>query len=264
MKLSSAIVKIVLAMTLVVAVAAVITWLHYRKLNNSVDPRIVKARELYGSYNKRVAAGDYAGIRAMLDSADSIYSEIPHYADSWERGVLWNNFAALCITSLLSADSIPIETGPFPGVHKDTLILMANDHLDRALRAYETLASQYGGLSQEQVEQKIRSEFLAGLEGYSDKQKDRFLAARAREIVAALAEKDRRMSVCHTNLGIVARYQEDYLQAVMHYQTALSLWDRNLEAENNLNSLLGKPLKKRNFLQKLFPPQRGSNKTDSL
>ncbi|MCK4748009.1 MAG: tetratricopeptide repeat protein, partial [Bacteroidales bacterium] len=67
---------------------------------------------------------------------------------------------------------------------------------------------------------------------------------------------NRRLSVCHTNLGVIYRHQGAYVEAAEEYQKALALWDRNLEAENNLNKLLNKPLKKRNMMQKLFPPNR--------
>ncbi|MBE0640814.1 MAG: hypothetical protein IH599_02180 [Bacteroidales bacterium] len=264
MKHLSASGKIVLIMTVVVAVASVIIWRHYRNLNAGVDPRIIKARELYGSYNASVAAGDYPAVLALLDTAEEIYSGIPHYADSWEMGVLRNNRAALCLTIALYADSIPAENHPFPGVGQDSLITLTADHLAIAMKIYESMDDQYGGLTQEQIAEQIRDEFLDGLEDYESEAQDRFIETRAKEIINALTEKDMRMSVCHTNLGIVARYRTDYEGAIEHYQTALRLWDRNLEAENNLNSLLGLPLKKRNFLQKLFPPQRGSNKTDSL
>jgi hypothetical protein len=51
----------------------------------------------------------------------------------------------------------------------------------------------------------------------------------------------------------------DYEKAINNYQKAIDLWDQNLTAENNLNILLGKPLKKRNLIQKLFPPKRKEN-----
>ena len=72
----------------------------------------------------------------------------------------------------------------------------------------------------------------------------------------ALKETDRRLSVCYTNLGVIERTRGNYQEAIMNYEKALNLWDRNLEAENNLNRLLGRPIKKRNLLQKLFPPDR--------
>jgi len=33
----------------------------------------------------------------------------------------------------------------------------------------------------------------------------------------------------------------------------MELWGENLTAENNLNILLGRPVRKRTFIQKMFP-----------
>jgi len=88
----------------------------------------------------------------------------------------------------------------------------------------------------------------------------KFLENRVQEIIMAQGENDRRLSVCRTNLGVVYRYQGAYLEAVQQYEMAIELWDRNLEAENNLNKLINKPLKKRSIIQKIFPPERGVKK----
>lgn len=262
MKHLSPVWKVVLIMVVVVAAGTLITWRHYKKINGGVDPRVIEARELYGTYNTYVAAGNYHAVKALLETADTIYAGIPHYADSWERAVLWNNLAALYLTVALYADSIPAEANPFHGIGSDSLIVLTERSLNTAMIIYESMGDRYGGATPEQIREQIRFGFLDGLQGYGKKDKERYLEARAIEIHSALAEKDMRMSVCHTNLGIVCRYREDYKGAIIHYQTALRLWDRNLEAENNLNSLLGRPLKKRNFLQKLFPPERSSAKTN--
>jgi hypothetical protein len=39
---------------------------------------------------------------------------------------------------------------------------------------------------------------------------------------------------------------------------AIKLWDQNLDAQNNLNLLLNEEKVERSFLQKLFPPKRGT------
>ena len=97
---------------------------------------------------------------------------------------------------------------------------------------------------------------MEGLESITPDLKTKYIKARTKDIEKAILENDRRLSVCYTNLGIVFRQREQYKQAAEQYKKALELWDRNLNAENNLNVLLGKPLKKRNIIQKLFPPER--------
>ena len=86
-----------------------------------------------------------------------------------------------------------------------------------------------------------------------------FIKKRITEITEAQTETKRRLSVSYTNLGLVYRQQLKYEDAVLSYQKAIENWDRNLTAENNLNKLLGRPEKKRNLIQKLFPPERAQN-----
>ena len=68
-----------------------------------------------------------------------------------------------------------------------------------------------------------------------------------------IKETPRRLSVSYTNLGIMYRFREDYENAALSYKKAMDLWEDNLSAENNLNILLGRPLKKRSLLRKIFP-----------
>ena len=106
----------------------------------------------------------------------------------------------------------------------------------------------------EDIAVSIREEFLSGLE--VDDHPEKYLQHRAKEIEQALTEVPRRLSVAYTNLGVIYRYREDYKKAAELYQKALSLWEDNLDAENNLNHLLGQPIRKRNFFQKMFPGER--------
>jgi len=85
---------------------------------------------------------------------------------------------------------------------------------------------------------------------------EEYLENRVREIIEALPENSRRLSVAYTNLGVAERHLGNYEQAMQHYQKALELWDRNLAAENNINILLGKPIRQRGVLEKLFPPDK--------
>ena len=251
-------------MTALAIVAAGIIWRHYDRINDGADPRTLVARKLYGTYNSLASAGDYIGVKTLLDSLEGIYAAIPHYTDSWESAVILNNHAALCLTLALYGDSIPQHRNPYPGMQKDSLIDLSERFLNGAMRVYEAMDSLYGGLNEAQIKEDIRPVFLIGLETFPAERQEHFLETRAGEILTALDEKDMRMSVCYNNLGIICSSREDYQGAMQHYTTALSLWDRNLDAENNLNRLLGQPLKTRHFLQRLFPPKRGStSKNDS-
>ena len=129
-------------------------------------------------------------------------------------------------------------------------------HALKAITIYETWGREFEGMNEKEISSRIEAGFIEGFGDLNPEQVNRYLKNRVREIEAALNENSRRLSVCHTNLGVIYRHQENYVDAVKQYDIALTLWDRNLDAENNLNKLLNKPLKKRNLIQKLFPPER--------
>lgn len=247
---------IILIMIAVVITGILIARSYYGKINSSVDPRITKARELYSHYNLLARSGDYYAIFALLDSIEQIYDDIPHYQSSFEMGVLDNNRAAALLTLALYMDTIPLVSNPFPELTVDSMVALAGFYSRKAIATYNTWNETYEGKSAQQIYQIIKPGFSTGLELASSGQLDSYLDARIREIEEALQENKRRLSVSHSNLGLVYRYQGDYENAVAQYEKALLLWDRNLEAENNLNRLLNRPLKKRNLIQRLFPPKR--------
>ena len=247
---------LVLVMVAVVIIGVVVAKSYYGNINRSVDPRVVQARELYSRYDQYARTGDYYRIFALLDSIEQIYMETEHYRGSFETGVLENNRAAALLTIALYADSIPRPNNPFHGQDADTIVKLARTHALKSIHTFETWNHEFEGKSGEEIWEMIEPGFTDGL-GQSDPgQMKRVLTNRVREIETALRENNRRLSVCHTNLGVIYRHQGAYVEAAEEYQKALALWDRNLEAENNLNKLLNKPLKKRNMMQKLFPPNR--------
>ena len=221
-----------------------------------MDPRILEARELYSTYNGMAQEGDYYRVFALLDSIERIYKQHDHYRNSFELGVLDNNRAAALLTLALHSETIAPAAHPFPGISSDSLVNLAEVHVNRAIRTYTEWHDLYASKSSRQILQTIEKEFLEGLEQAEPGLRSKYLEARVDEIKVAVMENDRRLSVCFTNLGLVHRHMGDNESAVKQYEKAIELWDRNLEAENNLNRLLNRPLKKRNLIQKLFPPGR--------
>jgi len=230
--------------------------IYYGSENNSVDPRVAPARELYAKYDEYARQGDYHKIFSLLDSVEMIYRSYSHYRNSYEMGVLHNNRAAALITIALYSDSIDAGFNPFYGSNPDSVMKLAGAELDRAITIYDEWLGEYADKSEERISEIIGTEFRAGLNNSEPQLIEKYRDARSGEIVMAVKETGRRLSVCYTNLGVIKRYNEEYEEAVLCYQKAMELWDRNLSAENNLNALLGKPLKKRNFIQKMFPPER--------
>jgi tetratricopeptide (TPR) repeat protein len=248
--------RLVGIMVIIVVAGILIARSYYGNLNRSVDPRIKQARELYEQYDKFARAGDYYLIFTLLDSISIVYLGVPHYAESFELGVLHNNRAAAMLTIAIYGDSIPETLNPFLKLHADSIVAMAENNIRSAISIYEGWNQRFDGKDDEKIRQMIEREFMDGLKSIDPDLVDKYLDTRVKEIVKAQLENKRRLSVCHTNMGLVHRLREEYPEAVAEYEMALTLWERNLDAENNLNKLLGRPLKKRNIIQKLFPPDK--------
>jgi tetratricopeptide (TPR) repeat protein len=85
---------------------------------------------------------------------------------------------------------------------------------------------------------------------------ERIIEKRVDDILASKIETKRRLSVSHTNLGIVFRYEEDLEAAKEQYEKAIELWPENHVAKDNLNRLLGLPAEKRSIIRELFYRER--------
>jgi len=247
---------LIIIMIALVALAISIATIYYRNQNRSVDPRVAHARELYTKYDRYAYAGDFQEIFPLLDSIENEYLAVKHYRKSYEPGVLYNNRAAALLTIALYSDSIDSHNNPFAGITADSLVNMAERRLVTGIECYTTWLMHFEDKSPVEIKEMIREDFMNGLGDIDFALREQYLDARVKEIEKAVAENKRRLSVSYTNLGIVYRYRKEYERAIELYGEALELWDRNLEAENNINRLLGKPLKKRNFIQRLFPPDR--------
>lgn len=253
--------RLVGIMAIIVVAGVFVARSYYGNLNRSVDPRIQQARELYEQYDKYARSGDYYRIFALLDSISAIYKGILHYEESFELGVLHNNRAAALLTIALYRDSIPESANPYFELPIDSIVTMAENSIRMAIALYEGWNRRFDGKEDEEIRKMIEPEFMNGLEQTYPDLADKYFNNRVKEIGSAQMENQRRLSVCHTNLGLVYRYRKEYPEAVVQYEKAIALWGRNLDAENNLNKLLGRPIKKRNFIQKMFPPDKeGSTK----
>ncbi len=250
--------SLILIMSAIVVMVILFSGLYYRSQNRSIDPRIVKARELYSRYNELAEQNDAEAILDLLDQVSAIYTEYDHYKNSFEIGVLENNRAAVYLTHLIAREQDPayIDPDSLQQVELDSLLRLAEQSVRRGILIYENWSDQFITAGSPEIEASIRKDFLSGLEGTEHEEQEKYLENRVEELRDAQKEIDRRLSVAYTNLGVINRYKENYDSAVLNYRKAMGLWENNLSAENNLNHLLGKPLKKRSFLQKLFPRER--------
>lgn len=228
------------------------SYFYYKNINSSKDPRVTSARELYEKYNNYAAQNDFVNVFALLDSVEYIYNNVNHFAESFEVGVLYNNRSAAYLTMAI------YENAPeaYMLLSKDSLLQLAQESVLKSISIYENWLGIYNEKNSDQIIKILDNDYFIGLEKYSKKEISRFVENRVKEIETAQYETERRLSVAYTNLGIIYRHKEQYEQTIESYQKAIELWDQNLTAENNLNILLGKPLKKRNLIQKLFPPKK--------
>jgi len=228
----------------------IISHFYYKSVNASVDPRIVPARKLYENYNLLAQENKLDSIFWLMDTIESIYTRVDHYENSFEVGVLYNNRAATYLSLLMHEEDVIVS---------DSLLEAADHAINKSIAIYENWLMSYDGKSEQELEKDLEKDFLVGLEDYDEVDQQKFLHKRIKEIIEAQVETKRRLSVSYTNLGLVYRHQLQYEAAALSYQKAIENWDRNLTAENNLNKLLGRPEKKRNLIQKLFPPERVQN-----
>lgn len=248
---------LILVMSVLSFIVITFSYFYYSNVNSSKDPRVIKARELYEKYNNYAVQNDFENIFALLDSVEYIYKNANHFAESFEVGVLYNNRAATYLTMAI------YENTPerYSLLSKDSLLQLALISVQKSIVIYENWLENFKEKSPDQINKILNNnDYLLGLELYTEKDISRFVKNRVKEIETAQYETERRLSVAYTNLGIIYRHKEQYDQTIESYQKAIELWDQNLTAENNLNILLGKPLKKRNLIQKLFPPKRNEKK----
>ncbi|MBS3769994.1 MAG: hypothetical protein V5A59_10190 [Bacteroidales bacterium] len=238
-------------MSALVFIAIFISHKYYKGINNAVDPRVKEARLLYEKYNDYTKTNEFDSIFHLMDSIEATYSKYPHYRNSYETGVLYNNKAASYLTMALYMDSVSNQSEM-----QDSMFSMAEKMVNKSITIYTDWLEQFENKSNEEIKNIIEPEFYQGLEQYSVEYQELFINNRIKEIQEAQLETKRRLSVSYTNMGIIKRHKMQYEEAAKNYKTALDMWEKNITAENNLNLLLGKPLKERSFIRKLFPPER--------
>ncbi len=248
--------SLILILGSIVIVGIAIAKLYYNNINSANDPRIVEARELYGKYDTYAESNDFNAIFQLLDSVENIYQSIEHYKSSYEIGVLYNNRSAAYLAMAIFHEDNSLSLDGITILSKDTLFSLSQGAAQKSIDIYSKWLDTFADKDEDAIHNLIMKDFLIGLNAYSTKDQERFKSSRIKEVQEAQLETLRRLSVAYTNLGIVMRHREKYELAMEYYKKAMDLWDRNLAAENSLNALLGQPMKKRNFIEKLLPPPK--------
>ncbi len=245
--------KVILAITFSIAILAItFAYFYYRGINNSEDPRTVKAREHLMHYEKKSGRINSFELFPYLDTAYAIFRSYPDYESSYEIGLIYNN---KCSAFLLNAmyDSTVHEA------ERNNLLSLSIKYCDSSIANYQKWIKEWENLTPELIADRI-DPFMKkdnpAFRGYNFK---RIFARRVENIVTAQIETPRRLSVSLTNKGTIYRHRMKPDSALIFYQQALSLWKDNRTAKSNMNVLLGGEPVKPSLIESLFPADKNKN-----
>ena len=240
----------ILAITISVALLAVVfAFFYYRGVNRADDPRVAEARRYMSEYDRLAGGKDSYTRFNLLDSAGLIYRSVPGYSNSWEHGVIYNN---KCSGLLLMAlyDSTITET------EKETLLELSVIYCDSSIAVYNRWLGEWEELPDEEVSDRVLAEMDASDSAFARLNFKRISGKRIKDVMLAQVETPRRLSVSYTNKATAYRHLMMQDSALVYYDRALALWKDNRTAESNLSVLLGGEPLKPGLIKTLFPPDR--------
>ena len=235
-------------MSIMVVFGLAFAWFYYSNINEAEDPRVLQAKTIYSRYDALAEAKRYEDILLLLDSMESIYGQYRDYKDSYEIGVVYNNKAALYLTMGL------FETDDKQ--KKDSLLVLAKKEVLLSIQVYEQWMKEFGALNETQIGCIMLPVYQENNKLFIKNKQEHYINKRTKDILLAQKETPRRLSVAYTNLGIILRHQGQVEEALKTYEKALKLWEQNLTAENNINIILGRPIRERSILEKVFPEKK--------
>ncbi|MCD4829350.1 MAG: tetratricopeptide repeat protein [Candidatus Cloacimonetes bacterium] len=235
--------RLVVIMFSISVITVIAAYLYYEQANRLEDPRAIPIARMYERYNKHIYNNDFYKVIAVLDSMEAAYGQIDHYQESYEIGVICTDRAAAYLTMALYNTADQAEKAGY--------LAIADRNLNRSLDYYEKFELKFKDMDAPALIAAISADF-----SFLTEKREKIIGKRAGIIETAVQEINRRKSVAYTNLGIVKRHQLDTESAIECYQMALELWPENHSAKSNLNVLLGGEPLRRNFIQKLFPPDK--------
>ncbi|MDA3866401.1 MAG: hypothetical protein PF489_06575 [Salinivirgaceae bacterium] len=247
---------LILLMGALVLIGLGIASLYYDAQDSKADPRVVEARKLYKKYDEYAGENNFTAVLLLLDSVEDIYKKYAHYQNSYEIAVIENNRAAAWLTMAIHSETQTMSLDGVTVLTQDSLLERSKLHVQNAIATYKQWLNKFENMDRNAISQVIESSFFDDLQEPDETKKQDYLENRLDEMQTAQLENKRRLSVALTNYGIILRHEQKYMDAISLYQEALELWDRNLAAKNNINILMGKPIEKRNFIQKMFPPEK--------
>jgi len=243
-KLSPSSKKLIVIMFFITLIGVVIAYKYYGYINDIEDPRILHIKKMHLRYNQAITENNSDKAISLLDSMDTEYAKIPHYENSFERGVLSTDKAAIYLSIALYQARDEIE--------KSKYLNLSEAFLDSSIHFYDKWNKEYSDLDDAMFMDKISNDFS----DVESEHKTDIIGKRMIDLDFALREINRRYSVVYTNLGIVMRHKLLQDSSIVYYKKALDLWEDNHTAKSNLNVLMGEKPIKRNFIEKMFPPER--------
>jgi len=220
-------------------------FLYYRSINLTEDPRVVDARKVMMKYNELMSENETGLALLVLDQVEEIYMNTPGYAISYELGVVENNRGSIYL--------INAETDLINEEDADTgNLVMAERHVTRSIDIYTSWLERIGPMEREEVYNMTLPFFREGDPAFDGLDLEKIIEKRVDDIMASKVETKRRLSVSHTNLGIVRRYEGNLEEALVQYEKAVELWPDNHVAEDNITRLLGRIPEKRNMIKQMF------------
>lgn len=242
--------KVVLAITVIVSFLAVLfAFLYYRNINASQDPRIEKAVKYLSRYDKESAGGDITAAFHLLDSAFVVFSSLPDYTDSFEKGVIYNNKCSNLLLTAMYDSTLGLN-------EKKTLLDLAGSYCDSSILVYQQWLSEWEKLSVEEILYRLKPVMQKddpAFKGYNFK---KIFNRRIKYITEAQVETPRRLSVSLTNKGTIFRHRLMPDSAAACYGRALDLWKNNRIATSNISVLMGGDPVKPTIIESLFPPDK--------
>ncbi|MFH1729142.1 MAG: hypothetical protein ABIA04_12075 [Pseudomonadota bacterium] len=229
-------------------IGLVIIYFYYESKNAYEDPRVFEARKLLSEYDKLINNKDYNLGFALLQKLEEIYLQYPSYSESYEIGIIYNNFASANLMLAIYEQKSEEE--------KSEYLQKAHDFALKSIAIYVKWLKTYGEVAKNDIYNLIKGDFQPNDEAFKGKDIEKFRNKRIEEIEIAQVETYRRLSVSYTNLGMIQRHLLRHNDAIKSYSTALDLWEDNHTAKNNLRVLVGEEPIKRSIVDKLFPKDR--------
>lgn len=255
LNIRSATLKVLVGTLVAVIIIFAGSFVYYSNLNSAEDPRVLEAKHLQLTYEKKLESDQYGEAMILLNRMKDIYESVSGYANTPEIGVIYNNQASVYLVKL-ETDLLTLEENQID--REDMLISlnMARKLTEDAIGLYELWLKETGKLSESEIRTKITPFFNPDDKAFTGFNLSKIFEKRVEDIVAAQVETVRRLSVSYTNLGVINRYSGQLEEAKSDYEKAINLWDRNYAAVDNLNTLMNLPREKRSMIDRLFPPER--------